>query len=154
MTAVSIEIQTLEASALPALLSLYKHLHPCDEPLPAPEVVEAVWQEALQNPRCRYFGVFAGDQLVASCTIMIIPNLTRACKPYGVIENVVTHQEHRQQGLGKAVLAHALQFAWSQTCYKVLLSTGRKDEATLQFYEHAGFDRNAKQAFVAKPPSP
>jgi GNAT superfamily N-acetyltransferase len=85
---------------------------------------------------------------------MIIPNLTRACKPYGVIENVVTHQEHRQQGLGKAVLAHALQFAWSQTCYKVLLSTGRKDEATLQFYEHAGFDRNAKQAFVAKPPSP
>lgn len=148
------DIQILKASALPALLSLYKHLHPTDEPLPVPEVVDAVWQEVLSNPRCRYFGAFAGDQLVSSCTITVIPNLTRACKPYGVIENVVTHQAHRQQGLGKAVLAHALQFAWLQGCYKVLLSTGRKDEATLQFYEHAGFDRNAKQAFVAKPPSP
>lgn len=147
-------IQTLEASALPALLALYQHLHLSDEPLPAPDVVNAVWQEALANPRCRYFGGFAGEELVASCTIMVIPNLTRACKPYGVIENVVTHAAHRQKGWGKAILDHALQFAWSQHCYKVLLSTGRKDEATLQFYENAGFDRNAKQAFVARPPSP
>jgi GNAT superfamily N-acetyltransferase len=148
------QIQTLAASALPELLALYKYLHPADEPLPAPAVVDEVWHEALANPRCRYFGGFVGERLVSTCTIMVIPNLTRGCKPYGVIENVVTHQEHRQQGWGRAVLAHALQFAWSQGCYKVLLSTGRKDEATLKFYANAGFDRDAKQAFVAKPPSP
>jgi hypothetical protein len=32
-----------------------------------------------------------------------------------------------------------------------MLLTGRKDAATLQFYESAGFDRHAKQAFVATP---
>lgn len=37
-------------------------------------------------------------------------------------------------------------------CYKVMLMTGRRDEATLRFYEAAGFSRNAKQAFVAKHP--
>ena len=31
--------------------------------------------------------------------------------------------------------------------------TGRKDEATLRFYEGAGFDRHGKQAFVARPPA-
>ena len=33
-----------------------------------------------------------------------------------------------------------------------MLLTGRKDEATFQFYESAGFNRNDKQAFVAKAP--
>jgi hypothetical protein len=32
-----------------------------------------------------------------------------------------------------------------------MLLTGRKDQATLRFYEQAGFDRHGKQAFVAKP---
>ena len=81
----------------------------------------------------------------------MIPNLTRGGRPYGVIENVVTQAEHRACGFGKAVLAEALSAAWSQGCYKVMLMTGRKDEATFQFYESAGFDREAKQAFIAKP---
>ena len=32
-----------------------------------------------------------------------------------------------------------------------MLMTGRKDEATLRFYQSAGFDPKGKQAFVAKP---
>jgi hypothetical protein len=48
-------------------------------------------------------------------------------------------------------LKEALADAWAARCYKVVLLTGRKDEATLRFYEAAGFDGNAKQAFVAKP---
>ncbi len=103
--------------------------------------------------RPRYVGGYVLGDLVASCTIMVIPNLTRGCRPYGLIENVVTHADHQKQGWGKAVLARALDFAWQQNCYKVMLTTGRKDDATLQFYEGAGFDRHDKQAFVARPPS-
>ena len=57
------------------------------------------------------------------CTVTVVPNLTRGCQPYGLIENVVTHAEHRQRGYGKAVLAEALALAWSQGCYKVMLMT-------------------------------
>jgi hypothetical protein len=32
-----------------------------------------------------------------------------------------------------------------------MLLTGRKNEGTYQFYESVGFDRHAKQAFLAKP---
>ncbi|MBI5604401.1 MAG: GNAT family N-acetyltransferase [Deltaproteobacteria bacterium] len=72
-------------------------------------------------------------------------------RPYGLIENVVTHKNYRRRGHGKAVLHHALNYAWSKGCYKVMLLTGRKDESTYRFYESAGFDQNAKQAFLAKP---
>lgn len=144
-------VRELQSHELQSLLGLYVHLHERDDPLPPTAVVEAVWAEAVANPRIKYFGGFAAGALVSSCTLTVIPNLTRACRPYGVIENVVTHAAHRGQGWGKAVLAHALAEAWRQHCYKVMLLTGRKDEGTLRFYEQAGFDRHGKQAFVAKP---
>ena len=144
-------IRELQSQDLQSLLALYAHLHEHDEPPPTRGFAEAVWSEALANPRIKYFGGFASGSLVSSCTLTVIPNLTRACRPYGVIENVVTHVEHRGKGWGKAILGRALGEAWRQDCYKVMLLTGRKDEATLRFYEKAGFDRHGKQAFVAKP---
>jgi GNAT superfamily N-acetyltransferase len=146
-----VNIREIQADELQKLLSLYEHLHARDDPPPSAADAEAVWSEALANPRIKYFGGFAADLLVSSCTLTVIPNLTRACRPYGVIENVVTHATQRGQGWGKAILAYALDAAWRQDCYKVMLLTGRKDDATLRFYERAGFDRHDKQAFVAKP---
>lgn len=105
----------------------------------------------MANPRCRYFGGYEGEYLVSCCTIMVIPNLTRGCRPYALVENVVTHKGYRNKGWGKAVLASALAHAWAENCYKVMLLTGRKDEAVYRFYERAGFSRHGKQAFVAKP---
>ncbi len=145
------DIREIQSHELQSLLSLYAHLHERDDPPPSVAVAEEVWSEALANPRIKYFGGFALGALVSSCTLTVIPNLTRACRPYGVVENVVTHAAHRGQGWGKAVLAHALGDAWRQNCYKVMLLTGRKDEATLRFYEQVGFDPREKQAFVAKP---
>ena len=147
-----LRIVEIAPDELDALLALYRHLHAADEPLPERAVVEAVWRELLGSGRHSYFGGYVGEQLVASCTLTVIPNLTRGCRPYGVIENVVTHADHRNRGHGKTILAHALALAWSERCYKVMLLTGRKDEATLRFYESAGFDRHGKQAFIAKPP--
>lgn len=148
------QIRQIAPSELEELLALYRHLHEVDDPLPEPATVDAVWQELSSNRGCSCLGVYVQDKLVSSCTLIVIPNLTRGCKPYGVIENVVTHADHRGQGHGKAVLAAALSIAWSQGCYKVMLLTGRKDEATFRFYEAAGFDRHEKQAFIAKRPKP
>lgn len=146
------EIRELKETELADLLDLYSQLHEADGPLPAASVVQTTWREIQCSDTIRYIGAFIGAQLVSTCTICVIPNLTRSCRPYGVIENVVTAKAHRRQGIGKLVLKEALDFAWRRNCYKVMLMTGRRDEATLRFYETAGFSRNAKQAFVAKHP--
>lgn len=145
------QIRELCQTDLQELLALYAHLHEVDDPMPSLAHVESVWAELLSSPYFRYFGVTLDGQLVASCNLTVIPNLTRACRPYGLIENVVTHRAYRNRGLGKAVLARAVEVAWEQNCYKVMLMTGRKDEATLRFYQSAGFDPEGKQAFIAKP---
>ncbi len=145
------EIRQLEISELENLLDLYLHMHVSDDPLPEQHIVDAVWNEINDNPCFQYFGVFVDRRLVSSCTLSIVPNLSRGCRPYGVIENVVTHTEYRRKGYGSAVLTYALKYAWSKNCYKAMLMTGRKNEATYEFYESVGFDRVTKQAFIIKP---
>lgn len=133
------------------LLKLYKHLNTHDLPLPEEEVVEAKWQEILTDKKIHCVIAEAAGRLVASCILIIIPNLTRGAKPYGLIENVVTHAEYRKRGIGKHILQYALRIAWQHQCYKVMLLTGRKDEATLRFYENSGFIGGVKTGFIAYP---
>ena len=90
--------------------------------------------------------------LAGSCTLALIPNLTRGGRPYGIIENVVTRADLRGRGIGTALMRHALELCWAQGCYKVMLQTGRKDEEIMRFYEGAGFQRGVKTGFVAYPP--
>lgn len=140
----------LGPESLPAILRLYRHLHPDDLPLPAGETVDALWAEICADPKTHYFGAVVEDEIISTCLLQITPNLTRGCRPFGLIENVVTHPGYRRKGYGKAVLRHALEYAANQRCYKVMLMTGRLDESTFRFYESAGFDRHSKQAFVAR----
>lgn len=105
-------IRELRADDLELLLWLYTHLHERDDPLPSAPEVQAVWADALANPRTQYFGGWDGGQLISSCMLTIIPNLTRACRPFCVTENVVTQSAYRDQGRGRALLRHALAHAW------------------------------------------
>jgi GNAT superfamily N-acetyltransferase len=143
--------RTIERHELPALLDLYRHLHDTDAPLPADDVLWQVWEEILQDPKMRVLVADLDGSLVASCTLAIIPNLTRGARPYGLVENVVTHPAHRRHGIGTRLLRHALQIAWEWNCYKVMLLTGSKSEGPLRFYEQAGFRKGIKTGFIAMP---
>jgi len=146
-----VRFRAADRGELGALLELYEHLHIEDTPLPDRAAVCAVWESILADPKVHCLVAEAGGTLVSSCMLAIIPNLTRGARPYGHIENVVTHADYRKRGIGTRLLQHALQVAWDTGCYKVMLSTSRKDEAVMRFYEGAGFRRGVKTGFVATP---
>jgi ribosomal protein S18 acetylase RimI-like enzyme len=134
---------------LPGVLTLYRHLHPRD-PLPDMAAAERAWSALLSSPMSCVFVADAAGLLVSSCTLAVVPNLSRGARPYAVIENVVTHADHRRRGLGRAVLRAALDRARSMDCYKVTLATGSKEETTLAFYEAPGFVRGGKTYFEVR----
>lgn len=145
-------IRAAREDDLPGLLELYRHLHP-EEQAPDPAVAASAWSSLLRSGLTTVVVAEAGGTLAASCTLAVVPNLTRGARPYAVIENVVTHAAHRRKGLGQAVLATALDRAWEAGCYKVLLATGSRQEGTLRFYEAAGFARGGKTYFEIRRPS-
>lgn len=55
--------------------------------------------------------VWLGKQAVATCSLIIVANLTRDGCLFALIENVVTHEHHRGEGYGKAILHFASQEA-------------------------------------------
>ncbi len=144
-------LRAIRQHELPRLLALYRHLHPSDPELPITPHLEAHWERIHSDPSLHYLVAEVNGTLASTCTLAIIPNLTRSARPYGLIENVVTHPEFRQRGLATALLQRALGTAWEQNCYKVMLLTGRKEEATLRFYQNAGFEPGVKTGFVARP---
>jgi len=128
---------------------LYRHLSPEDPVLDEAEARPKL--DALLRSDLAHLLVIEGEGgLLGTCLLLIVPNLTRGGRPFAIVENVVTHADHRGRGLGKALLAEALARAWAARCYKVMIATGRKDESVLRFYEACGFKRGTKTFFEAR----
>jgi GNAT superfamily N-acetyltransferase len=141
-----IPVRLAGADDLSGVSALFRHLHP-DDPVLETGRAETIWRELLSHPMNKVFVIDGVGHLKATCTLTIIPNLTRGGRSYAVIENVVTHPECRRTGMGSAVVAAAVESAWGANCYKVSLATGSRRESTLRFYETAGFVRNARNFF-------
>jgi GNAT superfamily N-acetyltransferase len=141
-------IRAAEQADLPALQDLYRHLLPEDARCPDGKAAEILGKLRSFEGSAILIGLLGAD-LVASCTVIVIPNLTRGGTPYALIENVVTDVGHRNRGLGKAILKAAIDRAWDAGCYKAMLMTGSKKPSTLAFYEAAGFEQS-KTGFQAR----
>ncbi|TBC95379.1 GNAT family N-acetyltransferase [Rhizobium leguminosarum] len=131
-------IRPASRSDLPGLMTLYLHLNPTD-PVLDQALAEERFSAILLQPGMTVFIGYAGDVAAATVTSVVVPNLTRSGAPYGLIENVVTHADHRKRGYAGAVTRHAIADARNAGCYKVMLLTGSKNPATLRFYENCGF---------------
>lgn len=97
------------------------------------------------------YGAFEGPALVAMLTLHLLPNVTWGACPYALIENVVTTKTHRNGGIGKQLMHHAIAQAWAADAFKVMLMTGKKRAAT-GFYEAVGFSTEDKTAMVIRRP--
>ena len=140
-------IREAEERDLLPLLALYLYLH--ETPVPEKSShLRAVWQGILQDENHHLIVCEEDGRIVSSCVCVVILNLTRNARPYALIENVVTHPDYRKRGLASQCLNYAKQIARQADCYKIMLLTGAKDEATLNFYRKAGFNSSDKTAFI------
>jgi GNAT superfamily N-acetyltransferase len=137
---IALSIRNAGSGDIPALLELYGHLHP-DEAPPGLDEAALILSLLSSYPGSAVLLGFTPNELVASCTLIVIPNLTRGGDCFALIENVVTHSRHRNRGYGKALLKAAVDAAWRHGCYKVMLMTGSQRPETLNFYSSAGFEQ-------------
>jgi GNAT superfamily N-acetyltransferase len=59
-----------------------------------------------------------------------------------VVEDVAVSPSHQGKGIGRAMMAHALEECRKAGCYKLALSSNLKRENAHQFYESLGFKRH------------
>jgi len=141
-------VRLIRYDELDKLLNLYQHLHPEDPDVRDSEVLESLWTEIFNDPNLYYLVIEDNGEIISSCTIAIIKNLTRNLRPYGLIENMITHPNYRKKGLGTKVLHKAVEIAKENNCYKIMLLTSSKSEDTFRFYRKAGFVQGVKTGFI------
>jgi GNAT superfamily N-acetyltransferase len=138
----------IKKDELGKLLELYKFLNPEDKNIINEDLLKS-WEEILSNDNYfRYYIIESDNKFIASCAVSVIPNLTREGKSYAVIENVITHPDHRRKGLGGIIIKEAVKYTEEKNCYKVMLLSNAKREEAHEFYTSLGFDRNKKIGFV------
>ncbi len=129
------------------LLHLYLCLHEKEIP-EFTEHLSETWETIMADKNHHIVINEIDGAIVSSCVCVIIPNLTRGVRPYAFIENVVTHADYRGKGYATECLNYAKEIAEKANCYKMMLLTGSKKEATLEFYKNAGYNSTDKTAFV------
>ncbi len=132
------------------VLRLYQQLQ-SDDPVLSNGRDLDVFNVILESAWLTIFVLIHDDCICATCYLNIIPNITRSARPYAIIENVITDEEHRGHGFGKVLIDEVLSTAWKQDCYKVMLQTGSKNEATHGFYRSCGFSGKEKTGYIARP---
>lgn len=139
-----------EPGDLDQIMALYRILIPNDLKEDA-QRLDQVWQDIMSHPDLYRYVVAEEDGVILStCNIVIVPNLTRAARPYAVIENVITHPDARRKGFGRAAMMKALEFAREMGCYKVMLLSGSHRLDAHRFYESLGFSGSKKKGFVVE----
>ena len=134
-------VRTAVPGDLPRLAELYLHLNSSD-PLVGPDEAAIIFETFHRYPDSAIFVAEIDGVLVSSCALIVIPNLTRSGAPYALIENVVTHGDHRKRGHARQVLDAAVDAAWAAGCYKAMLMTGSTNPGTHAFYRAIGFEQN------------
>jgi len=138
----------IEEDELQKLMDLYEHLHPGESTHVTDRTISS-WGSIMKNREIITVFVIELDGILASsCVLSVIPNLTRGGRPYGLLENIVTHPVYRKKGLGKAVVTGAISHARDRNCYKVMLLSDSKRTEAHAFYEAVGFERGKKIGFV------
>ena len=140
----SVRIATI--NDLPKILDLYKELNPEDDEL---DLITAtvIWNNTESKNTTKYLVAIDNNEIVGTCNISIIENLTRSGRPYGIIENVITASKYRRKGIGKELIETAVEYGKNNNCYKIILLSSSKRIEAHKFYESIGFNGNSKKGF-------
>ena len=124
---------------VPTVLSLYEAAG-VDPPGTADlELARATFLRMQRYPDYRVWLAELDGEPVATLALAIMDNLGHRCAPSALVEDVAVHPKCQGQGIGRALIGHAIGQARAQGCYKLALSSNAKRAGAHAFYERLGF---------------
>jgi GNAT superfamily N-acetyltransferase len=100
---------------------------------------EAAFTEIDEDPRHLLVVGDLDGEVVACLQATVLPCLTHGGRRRAQVEGVRVSADHRGEGIGAALLAWTTEWARSQDCGVLQLTTDKQRPDALRFYESLGF---------------
>ena len=113
-----------------------------------PEQARQIFYKMKTYPDYRVYVAQIDENIVGTFTLAILDNMVHRGSNTGIIESVAVYADHQGQGIGKAMMKHAMDLCREKKCYKVSLSSGMKRTKAHHFYEKLGFKKHGYSFFA------
>jgi GNAT superfamily N-acetyltransferase len=127
---------------LPEILRLYAQPEVDDGRVLSLQKAENIFERINNYPDYNLYVADSNGVIVGTFALLIMENLGHLGAPSAIIEDVAVDPNHQGRGVGKLMMAHALNVAVQKGCYKAMLSSNIKRESAHQFYESLGFEKH------------
>lgn len=127
---------------LPGILRLYAQPDMDNEQALPLEQAEGIFFKMQSYPNYKLYVAMDGDEIVGTFALAVMDNLAHHGARSGLIEDVVVKYDRQGKGIGKQMMAYAMQCCRQIGCYKVALSSNAKRASAHRFYESLGFERH------------
>lgn len=106
------------------------------------ERFKEIYHLKLKDTNSYYIVAILKNRIVGILTSEIQVKLHRA-KKQSFIEDLIVDKEYRRQGIGKALLQNAIDYAKENDCEVIELTSYIKNENAHRFYENSGFIKHS-----------
>lgn len=141
----SLLIREATEADLPGVLALYGQSGLDNSAVLSVAQAREVFQQFARYPSYRLFVACEPafpDSVIATYALLVMHNLAHCGAPSAIAEDVVVHPQRQGKGIGRQLMAHAIEQAREAGCYKLALSSNAKRQAAHAFYESLGFQRH------------
>ena len=127
---------------LPSILSLYGQPDFDNGVMADIESARNFLATIARYPDYRVYVAEIEGERIAVYSLLIMNKLAHKCTPSAILEDIVVATSRQRQGVGKALVAHAMNMARSKGCYKLVLSSNARRTDAHRFYDQLGFQRH------------
>jgi GNAT superfamily N-acetyltransferase len=146
----ALHIREATARDLARMLELYAQPAYDDGRVLSLGAAERQFARAASYPFYKYYVAMEADALVGTYALLIMDNIGHLGAPSAIVESVAVDPSRQGDGLGRAMMDHALQIARAHGCYKLALSSNVRRAQAHAFYEKLGFSMHG-YSFAIEP---
>lgn len=106
---------------------------------PTDAVYRLAFEELRADPRQRLLVLEEEGRVLATATLMFLPNLSHGGRPVAQLESVVVDEACRGRRLGERLVRHCLEEARRAGCFRMQLTSNSARRDAHRFYERLGF---------------
>lgn len=137
-------IREAERSDKVQLYKLYKMLVPNSKKMNIQE--EQI--EIIKRDPYNFFLVYEEDgEILGTLTLNICLQALHGFRPYGIVENIIVHENHRNRKIGQKLLQYVEEYCRSIDCHRIMLLSNSQRLRAHQFFEREGYESAVCKGF-------